>query len=287
MYNLKALDNRVRNGQKFLMPNELVKFDVQTEGLGEFWGVAPNYHERRSRDPMSAEELKDILLTIHDENGKEANGLFIIEHTNRRVNLRINSGVLEISDPNNANYQNVVISIDDLSKYLEDFFQLQKGGKHVQNSHIIILEWIIALIAGAGMVGAIYFAFQYLDKEVDFMPKPDFVEIQDHTDFQNHLKKMTGIFVTELEDGETLLFIQEDGRWDFFDLERSVGNNFILTEIEGGLCRPVYQTGRLGLLTDSNFIFFWESEGVIYFQDRKYILTAKTSNELPFVSFPD
>ena len=137
------------------------------------------------------------------------------------------------------------------------------------------------------MIGAIYFAFQQLEKEVDFMPKPDFVEVQDHTDFQNHLKKMTGIFVTELEDGETLLFIQEDGRWDFFDLERSVGNNFILTEIEGGLCRPVYQTGRLGLLTDSNFIFFWESEGVIYFQDRKYILTAKTSNELPFVSFPD
>jgi hypothetical protein len=257
------------------MPSEFVKFDVQTEGLGEFWGVAPDYHDRRSRDPMSAEELKD------------ANGLFIIEHMNRRVNLRINSGVLEISDPNNANYQNVVISIDDLAKYLEDFFQLKKGGKHVQNTHIIILEWVIALITGAGMIGAIYFASQYLNKEVNFMTKPDFVEVQDHTDFQNHLDRMTGIFATELEDGETLLFIHDDGRWDFYDLERGVGNNFILIEIEGGLCRPVYQAGRLALLTDSNFLFYWDSEGVLYFQDRKYIRMAKTPNELPFVSFAD
>lgn len=269
------------------MPDEFVKFDVQTEGLGEFWGVAPDYHERRSRDPMSADELKEILLTIIDENGKDANGLFVIEHLNRIVNLRINSGVLEISDPNNANYQNVAISLDDVSKSLEDFFNLKKGGKTVQNSHIIILEWIIALVAGSGMIGAFYFANQYLEKEVSFMPKPDFVEVQNNADFQNHLKKMTGIFVTELEDGESLLFIQGDGRWDFYDLERGTGNNFLLNEVEGGLCRPVYQAGRLALLTDSNFLFYWESEGVMYFQDRKYIRTAVTPNELPFVSFPD
>ena len=66
MENLKALDNRRRNRQKIVMLSEFVKFDVQTEGLGEFWGVAPDYHDRRSRDPMSAEELEEILMTILD-----------------------------------------------------------------------------------------------------------------------------------------------------------------------------------------------------------------------------
>ena len=267
--------------------NEVVKFDVQTEGLGEFWGVAPNYHERRSRDPMSADELLEVILTILDENGKESNGLFILENNKKTIHLKLDSGTLEISNPNDANYQNVAVTPDDLKATLSDFFKLSKDGKVVPNAHIILLEWIIAIIAGGGMIAAFYFAFHYLTREVDFMPKPDFMEVQDQKDYAGHLKDMIGIYATEFADGETLLVIREDGQWEFHDLEKGNGKNFILTQVEAGLCRPVYQKGRLALLTDSNFLFYWERDGVLRFQERQYVRAGKSPDELPFVKFPD
>jgi hypothetical protein len=285
--NRKALDNLQMNRQKRIMVAEEVKFDIQTEGLGEFWGVAPSYRDRRSRDPMSADELLEIILTILDENGEEANGLFIIEHSHNCVHIRLDNGALVLSDPNDANYQNVAISIDDLKASLADFFSLRKDGTKVQNTHVIILQWIIALVAGGGMVAAFYFAFHHLKKEVEFMPNPEFVEVRDQKDFSDHLKELTGIYITELQDGETLLHIQEDGRWDFYDMEKGKGRNFVLTKVEEGLCRPIYQKGRLALLTDSNFLFYWESEGILKFQDRRYTRTAKSMAELSFVRLPN
>jgi len=267
--------------------SEVVKFDIQTEGLGEFWGVAPNYHERRSRDPMSADELLEIILTILDDNGNDANGLFIIEHGKKSVHIRLNSGILEISNPNDANYQNVAVSPHDLKATLSDFFQLSKDGKAVPNAHIIMLEWIIAVVASGGMLAAVTFAIHYLNKEVNFMPKPDYMEVQDEKDYADHLKALAGIYVTEFKDGETLLSVMPDGQWEFHDLEKGKGKSFVLNQVEAGLCRPVYQKGRLALLTDSNFLFYWEREGVLRFQERQYTLAGKSPAELQFVAFPD
>ena len=269
------------------MAGEVVKFDVQTEGLGEFWGVAPSYHERRSRDPLSADELLEIILTIIDENGEEANGLFIVEYGKQSLHVKLDNGALAISNPNNANYQNVAISPSDLKASLTDFFNLQKDATVATDSHIILLEWIIAVLAGGGMIAAFYFAYQYMSKAVDFMPEPDYVEVQDQKDYAAHQKEIAGIYATEFEDGETLLVLKQDGQWEFHDLEKGSGKSFTVTQVEAGLCRPVYQKGKLAILTDSNYLFFWERDGVLRFQDRQYIRAATSPDELSLVKFPD
>ena len=264
-----------------------LKFEVQTEGLGEFWGITPVRHERIAREPMTAGEIEEIVLSILAENDTESSGLIILKRGHRALQIDLESGSISMSDPQNVNYQNISISRDDLSSSILSYFNLLEERHEERKSATGASQWMVAIAAGSISFATFYYSFQHLTRDFHFMPKPEFVEVEDDRDYREHLKAMSGVYITEWEDGETLLNLKGDGTWEFYDIERARNPKFSLNEVEQGDCRPVYQKGRLALLTRNYYVFKWESEGVLSFQERRYIRTAVTENEVPFVTFPN
>lgn len=269
------------------MPNEPVKFSVWTEGLGEIWGITPDNLERRQREPMSTLEIHSIVEKLVDDFGEDGNGLFIVEYKGKVVHLELIRGGLELSNPNDLNYQNISISIDELEQSLLDYFGIEEKEAVTRNSHVILIEWIIAIIVSCAMVFSIVYVRDFLKSRDYFLPEPDYTEIENQDDFRNHLSRLSGIFITDLDAGQTVIEIQADGRWGFYDLEKTSVRKFNCLPVENGLCRPVYSEGQLSLLTDVFFLFKVSNKDTLLFQDRKYIRVANSRDDLPFVAFPE
>lgn len=269
------------------MPNEPVKFSVWTEGLGEIWGITPDNPERRQRKPMSALEIHSIVDKLINDFGEEGNGLFIIDYKGKVLNLELLKGRLEMSDPSNLNYQNISLSLDELEQILLDYFDIKEKEVVVRNSHVILIEWIIAITVGCAMIASIVYVRDFLESRDYFLPEPDYVEIENQEDFRHHLSRLSGIFITDLDAGQTVIEIHADGRWGFYDLERVSVRKFNCLPVENGLCRPVYSEGQLSLLTDVHFLFKVSNKDTLLFQDRKYIRVADSRDDLPFVVFPE
>ena len=262
-----------------------LKFDVQTEGLGEFWGIAPDRHERITRAPMSLEEIEAVAISILEENEQDSSGQIFLKKGSRTLQIDLEGGVFQISDPDNFNYQNISIKKDDLASSILSFFNLLEEPEEARKAGTSVMQWMIAGAAVIISFAAFSFVIRHLHEEFQFMPKPEFMEVEDNRDYQKHLRDMSGVYITNWEDGETLLRLKSDGSWEFYDLDRGGNQDFRLLEVESGECRPVYQKGRLALLTQNFYIFQWESEGVLSFQERRYIRTATNKDEVPFVSF--
>jgi hypothetical protein len=270
------------------MQDNSVKFEVQTEGLGEFWGVAPNYRERRDREPMTIEAITEVIQTILEESGEEASGLFILEYAKKYLHIKIDGTTVELSRPNDANYQNIAVDPEDLQSSILDFFKIEReSGDESKKSHVLLVEWIVLVLAGATMLGAFYFALSFIERDKAFMAEPDYIEVSNKDDLHEHLRELSGIYLTDLQDGETAIRLETDGRWAFYDLKQESRDRFIPELVEQGQCRPVYQKGKLAILTDNNYLFYWESKGVLRFQDRPYVLSAKTASEVSSVEFPE
>ena len=269
------------------MPNEPLKFSVWTEGLGEIWGITQENLERRHREDMSVTEIHSIADKLISDFGEDANGLFIIEDKGKDLNLELVKGGLEISDPSNLNYQNISISLEELEQSILDYFGIKEEEVIVRNSHVILIEWIIAITVGCAMVASILYVKDFLESRDHFIPKPDFTEIKSQEDFRNHLSRMSGVYMTDLDVGETVIEIHADGRWGFYDLEKASLRKFTCLPVENGLCRPVFSEGQLSLMTDAFYLFKVSNADTLVFQDRKYIRAGKSRDDLPFVAFPE
>jgi hypothetical protein len=145
------------------MPNEPVKFSVWTEGLGKIWGITQDNLERRQRDAMSVVEIHSIVDKLISDFGEDANGLFIIEYKGKGLNLELVKGGLEMSDPSNLNYQNISISLEELEQSILDYFGIKEEEVVVRNSHVILIEWIIAITVGCAMVASILYVKDFLE----------------------------------------------------------------------------------------------------------------------------
>ncbi len=268
------------------MDSEL-KFDIQTEGLGQFWGITPGRNERIMRDPMTVDEIRDIILSILEENETEANCQIFLKRGIKKLEIQLVNGSISISDPANVNYQNISVSIDDLESSILSFFKVLPQDEEQKRSGAGLVQWTIAIVAGTISFATFNYAIRFLQRDFQFMPKPEFIEVENKADYNQHLREMAGIYITEWEDGETLLSLKNDGRWEFYDIERGRNQKFLLDDVEGGIFRPIYQKGRLALLTENFYVFRWESEGVLSFQERRYIRTANSEDEVPFITFPN
>lgn len=287
MQPFKALDRIQKPSQKGCMPNEPVKFSVWTEGLGEIWGITQDNQERRQRDAMSVSEIHSIVDKLINDFGDDTNGLFIIEYKGKVLNLELVKGALEMSDPSDLNYQNISISLEEAEQSILDYFGIKKEEVVVRNSHVILIEWIIAITVGCAMVASIVYVKDFLETRDHFIPEPDHAEIKSQADFRSHLSRLSGVFMTNLDAGETVIEIHADGRWGFYDLEKASLRKFTCLPVESGLCRPVYSEGQLSLLTDAFFLFKVGDTDTLVFQDRKYIRAGKSRDDLPFVAFPE
>lgn len=259
---------------------------VWTEGLGEFYGIAREERERRERDPMSLDEVVDLILRILAENEpSEVEGLFVLEHGQKQANLRFLGGQLELSNPREVNYQNVMVAIDDLRAALADFFDLHEAPEPVRRSHLILLEWVIAVVVGCGMVAAFVMVADFLEKRDTFIPEPDHLGYASAQETKSAMTRLSGIYVTELASGQTLLEISPEGRWGFYDLTGGTGSFIDAMMVESGEFRLVHTEGGLALLADSNYLFQVNSRDTLVFQDRRYLQTGKLRDDVPFLRF--
>jgi hypothetical protein len=272
------------------MESSEVKLSIWTEGLGEFWGIAPDQKERRQRDNMSPEELADVINAILEENDHTANGLFALEAEGRILNLALTNGVIEMSDPKDINYQNVAIAEADLVSFLTDFFarKVEQERSNLRTPLLQAIEYTVAVIAILALGLTIRFVIHYLEDASQFMPNYETTEIGNLKESKTLTVKMAGVYATRIDDGEMILELKTDGTWGFFDIANGTVGSFILNTVSGGNFRPVYESGRLAILTDTRYLFYpGEHQKELIFLDRRFKRIGNTRDDLPFVSFPD
>ena len=262
---------------------------VWTEGLGEFWGIAPELIERRQREPMTPETLANVIDNILLENGHTASGLFILEAANKRLNLALTHGVIEISDPKNVNYQNVAMALDDLVKYLEAFFftEVAANVEQTKASPVRMVEYIVASAAVVFLIFTVSFVSKFLENNSGFMPVPEITEIGNQDEIHDAQNRYAGVYTTGMDDGETILELKKDGSWGFYDIQRSTAGSYFLDLVQMGNYRPVYKSGRLAILTDSLYLLYPEDQENLLFLQRSFSRVAKTREDLTNVAFPD
>ena len=239
---------------------------------------------------MTPEELVEIISGMIQENSHNATGLFIIQTKSRTLNLALNNGVIEFSDPKNANYQNVAIVESELISYLDGYFaeEATEEGSVLRTPLIRTLEYIVAIAAILALGLTIRFVVQHLEDSSQFFPLPETVEIKDLKESRSLMVKHAGVYATRLDDGEMLLELTPDGTWAFFDVEKGAVGSFILSNLNEGQFRPVYESGRVAILTDARYIFYPEStESELMFLQRRFKRLGNSRDDLPFVAFPD
>jgi hypothetical protein len=273
------------------MGSHELELSVWTEGLGEFWGIQPEQRERRRRDDMAPEQLADIIHAILEENNHDANGLFILASGDRRLNLALSNGVIEISDPQNLNYQNVALAEAELIAFLNDFFARpaeEEEAPLLRTPLVQKVEYAVAIISIVALALTLKFVVGYLNRSSEFMPEVEAVEITDPTESRQLVVKYSGIYATSMDDGEMVLEIQDDGKWHFYDMQSSTLGSFILNMVKGGNFRPVVNLGRPAILTDTRYLFYpSNAEKTLHFLNRPFKRIGNTRDDLPYLSFPE
>ncbi|MEX0327067.1 MAG: hypothetical protein AB3N33_13355 [Puniceicoccaceae bacterium] len=273
------------------MESSTLKLTVWTEGLGEFWGIATEQKERRQRGELSPDEVVSIIGNIIEENTHDANGLFILESGGRRLNVTLSNGVVEVSDPRNANYQNVAIAESELTDYLTTFFAptVAETGEQLRTPLVQTLEYVVAVAAVVTLALTIKFVIGFMQESSQFMPEPEAVEIGDSKQVQNLTVQYAGIYATRMRDGEMIIELRDDNTWNYYDIQSGSLGSFILSPVSSGEFRPVYEAGRLAILTDTRYLFYPSTtmeEGITFLQ-RPFKKIANSRDDLPYVSFPD
>lgn len=273
------------------MGSQALELTVWTEGLGEFWGIQPDQRDRRQRENMTPEQLAAVINAILEENNHDANGLFILELGERRLNLALTNGVIEVSDPQNANYQNVALAESELTSFLHEFYaspEEEEEKAFIRTPLVQKLELAVAIISIAALGLTLKFVVGYLDASSAFMPEVAAEEIKDKAQSRQLVVKYAGIYATSMEDGEMVLEIQEDGSWGYYDMQASTVGSFILNVVNAGNCRPVINAGRPAILTDNRYLFYPSNgERLLHFLDRPFKRIGNTRDDLPYLSFPD
>ena len=271
------------------MEASAVNLKVWTEGLGEFWGITPQ-KDRRQRDDMTPEAIVDVIHTIIEENSHDANGLFILESGGRRLNLNLSNGVVEVSDPRNANYQNVAIAESELAAYLNSFFvkEVETQKENLRTPLVQKLEYLVAVIVVVALGLSIRFVMQFMEDNSQFMPEPQTADIADMKELRSLTIQYAGVYATNMREGEMVIELKEDGTWFYYDMQSGSLGSYILEPVKAGSFRPVYESGRLAILTDARYVFYPDSEnGRITFLQRPFKRIGNSRDDLPYLSFPE
>jgi len=259
-------------------------------GLDENWITFTGLTGHVEREAMSPEEVAETLLRINQENGDSATCQFILQGNGHRLTLSLNRGTLTVSDPAKANYQNVALQLTELGAFLQQFFagkpaHVAAFPEEVRQSHLHLLEGIIALVAVVVFGITVYFVSRYMKNESGFIPMPEVTEIGSGPDAKQHLVRYAGVYATRIGDGEMVLELKEDGSWGYYDMFKSQSGSFDLQMVEEGTCRPVLEQARMALLADNHYLFYPAENGRMVFQQRRYSRIGNTRDDLPFLKF--
>ena len=141
--------------------------------------------------------------------------------------------------------------------------------RRLTRSLLTILGISIGVAAVVALGFAIRFVDGYLDQTSEFIPKPMALEIDNPVESRDLTVKYSGVYATRIDDGEMLLELKRDGTWGFYDVRKGSVGSFILQAVKSGNCRPVYEAGRLAILTDTRYLFYPENDKAgLVFQDQ-------------------
>lgn len=236
---------------------------------------------------MTLEEVAYRVRDLQQFHGAAANGLFILEEEGKRLQLALNSGVIEISDPGNMNYQNVTLGNTDPLAYLQDRFA--KPGETLQPDSRTVrwMESICAILAVVVLCGTGFFLAQFLSRDSQFMPKPVTLEIKDPVEAQEITHRYAGVYVTRVADGEMMIEIRPDGTWGYYDMYRGRPGFFDLDPVSAGTFKPVIDGEKVAIQTDTRFLFYPEESDRLIFLERPFRRIGLSRDELPYFGFPD
>lgn len=264
----------------------IAKIGLWTEGLNENWGLDINNRRRIDRGRLNILDLRVIVKRVRKRNRAGAECLLILEGGGRYLEIHVNEHDLLLSNPQDPNYQNVTIQDKDLREYVEQYFTVAVEASQFEWTPSLVMQCVTLLLVLAGLGVALVFASRFFAQEAGFIQKPAVIKVTDPIDEANAIEEYSGIYATGMWDGGMMIELKIDGTFHYYDLKRSGHQLFILEPVQSGQFEPVYEMGKLALLTDLNYIFYPE-DGIIVFQDRTYELVAQNRQGLPNVAFPD
>ena len=268
------------------MQQAAIKLIVWTEGLDPHWGQDAELKERLERGPMSLSAVVEEIEKIKNFYEEEANALFVLERGKRQLHVTLVNGKVEISDPGDPNYQNISLSDSGLESFLGDHFMHETVEETVQAHRFRLAKLITVTTAIAALLVAAILLNTYVAYDSTFIPEPEVAKIDNPAQASIHLDEYAGVYATNVGDGEMVFEINLDGTWKFYDMFHSTKGFYSLQEVVGGKWQPVYEKGRLALMTDNRYLLYPEKNNALVFLDRNFERIATNRNDLPYLKFP-
>ncbi len=263
------------------------KVNLWTEGLDEGWNLDSSQMEHLDRGNQSIHEIKDHVDMLLFRFADELDCRFILRYKEKSVHLRLRDNLIEASDPNDQNYQNIPVAQEKLFIFLEEFIyeepEVEEDRLNIRSDKKGILAMAMAIII---LGAAIYFAGFYSHEEEGFIPVPVAIKLEDPKEIQQFIQEHAGIYATEIEDGEMLIEISEDSRWGYYDIIKRSARHYVAVLVSGGSYSPGVEGATMAIVTDKRYVFYPNGGEELEFLDRIFTRVARSRDELAYLHLP-
>ena len=262
------------------------KLFLWTERLGEDGYFRQTGTGRLERGAFSLPEILSLMERVRELNGPELDAILFLKGSGRSLEIKVRAEGLEISDPEDPNYQNIPLRFGEAAEFMRSRFLGTEDDQAVV--HHPSSGTRMAIFAGLTLLfmAALFFLVNHLGKESGFLPVVKVQELEDPKEVDRLLHRFHGVYSTPISDGAMLIELQEDGYFVYADLHTLGQGVFRAESVTTGTYRPVYESGQLALLTDSRFLIHPGDEA-LNFQGRVYVRLGKARNEIPYLVFHD
>jgi len=267
--------------------NSIPRVALWTEYLTEDWRFDADYRQRLSRGVIETSDLEDIIDEIREVNDGGCEGILFMQEKARSLQVAIKDEHLVVSDPQNPNYQNVKMPVEELEDFVTQYFSLLEDGSERLSFPVQILQMAFFLVVFGGVATGLYFISKTYMQKSSFLPMPLVEEIREPEERVDLLERHSAIYATGIRDGGLVIQLERNGDYRFYDMEKVRTGRYQLVTVESGKWRPTRQAGRVALVTDDNFVFYPDRQMDLVFLQRPFKRIAGGEAELPHVFFPE
>jgi hypothetical protein len=263
------------------------KINLWTEGLDEGWNLDSNQMDRLDRGIQSILEIKDHVDMLFFRYGDELDCRLILRHKENNIHLRLANEIVEASDPDNQNYQNITINQEKVFQFLEEFVYEEEVVEEDRLNIRTDKKGIAAMVGAVVVLAVAFFMAGFYGKtEEGFIPIPVAVEIKDPKEIQQFMQSHAGIYATDIEDGEMVIEISRDGHWGYFDIVKRSAQHYGAVLVSGGSFTPGVEGATLAIVTDKRYVFYPNGGEKLEFLERHFTKVARTRDDLAYLHLP-
>lgn len=270
-----------------LMASNGDKISLWTEGLDEGWSMDPSQADHMDRGTQSIKDIVEHVEMLVFRYSDELNCRLIVRFKEKILHLKLESNLIEASDPNDQTYQNIPVTQERLYQFLEDFIY---EDPEPDESRINIHEDKKGIFAMLGAVVvlcvAIYFSGFYGNKEEAFMPLPSAEKLRDPLAIQRFYDQHAGIYATAIDDGEMLIELTTNGQWAYYDITKRNNRHYLGEMVSAGDYVPGMEESASAVVTDKRFVFYPKGDEDLEFLQRLFSKVADSRDELAYMDLP-